>query len=133
MERNISFALQSILRSFVLRGRQWSTEFFLQGRDPGKKMSSWILSALKSTPPFFRTAPETGSTFPLLCRYLRFLAYIVPAYVSYCNDFMFNVILLLLCVFLLKRVSFMLTFVKVPTLRRFLMTASGKLLNLYTW
>ena len=56
----------------------------------------------------------------------------MPAYVSYCNDYMFNVILLLLCVFLLKTVSFMLTFVKVPTLRRFLMTASGKLLNLHT-
>ena len=67
-----------------------------------------------------------------MCRYLRFLAYIVPAYVSYCNDYMFNVILLLLCVFLLKTVSFMLTFVKVPTLRRFLMTVSGKPLNLYT-
>ena len=56
----------------------------------------------------------------------------MPAYVSYCNDYMFNVILLLLCVFLLKRVSFMLTFVKVPTLRRFLVTASGTLLKLYT-
>lgn len=106
---------------FLTRERSWGEDEFLDSL------------CLKSTPPFFRTAPETGSTFPFLCRYLRFLAYIVPAYVSYCNDFMFNVILLLLCVFLLKRVSFMLTFVKVPTLRRFLMTASGKLLNLYTW
>lgn len=87
MERTISFIWKSILRSFVLRRRQWSTEFFSQGNDPEKRWVPGFSFVKKETPtPTLEPPLKQGVRFLFLSRCLGFQTYIVPVYGNYTTE-----------------------------------------------